>query len=375
MTKKSKMTLALASMLGITAGAAAVSGFAWFTTTKSANVNISKIGVYTTSSGLDVKWKAAQTAIGCTGNNVTNGVDVVGSASTTLRTDHTIAGENQTVFNLDKHPSATPTVTYQVGQASPVTCTVTTFSAENKTVTVSTNIPEDADVSISYYPYEALTDVSSIDGQHIYKPVWTASGEGQYATALTDVSDATEGFVQFQLTLTATGDSPLIVYANATASITAAKENDDADEAAASIARLAVIDSEGATKFVMQKDATAPNNVGISETYTQTKNYRLDGDTEAAKDSWDLIGTLPTITNLVTAGNIPDKSSHDATWAATVGNQTAANGYITTVPANSSRDITLSIWLEGTNEIGAHGAYTESPEKGMIAINLPLIAF
>ena len=46
MTKKSKMTLALASMLGITAGATAVSGFAWFATTKSADIDITNIGVY-----------------------------------------------------------------------------------------------------------------------------------------------------------------------------------------------------------------------------------------------------------------------------------------------------------------------------------------
>ena len=71
MTKKSKMTLALASMLGITAGAAAVSGFAWFTTTKSANINVTNIGIYTSSSGLDVKLKSGAPLIGCTDNSST----------------------------------------------------------------------------------------------------------------------------------------------------------------------------------------------------------------------------------------------------------------------------------------------------------------
>lgn len=375
MTKKSKMTLALASMLGITAGAAAVSGFAWFTTTKSANINVTNIGIYTSSSGLDVKWKAGQTAKACTGENVTGGVNVTGASAASTVTDH-FTGDNSTkTFTLKKYPNAKPTV--KVGNDTIAAGNVTWTDAEGagKTVTLATAPATDADVQITYTPYEALTDVSSVDGQHIYKPVWTASGEGQYATALTDISDATAGFVQFELTLTSTGDSPLYVYANATASINPAKTGDTADEAAASIARVAVIDETGATKFIMQEDASSPNNVGISSTYAGTKNYRLDGG-EGDKDAWDLIGTLPTVSGLVTASSIPDKSSHDATWAAQVGNQTAANGYITTVPANSSKDIKITIWLEGTNQIGAHGAYTSTEvEKGMIGVTLPLIAF
>lgn len=57
MTNRSKMILGLASLLGVTAGATAVSGFAWFVTTKTADVEVTNIGVYSKNPTLSVNVK------------------------------------------------------------------------------------------------------------------------------------------------------------------------------------------------------------------------------------------------------------------------------------------------------------------------------
>ena len=106
MTKKSKLVLAMASMLGITAGATAVSGFAWFTTTKSATVDITNIGVYSKSSALDVTLKAG--LVGCTDDNSGSGdinlVGAVGAAKT-----ETILSDGTATVTLSQYPSVKPT--------------------------------------------------------------------------------------------------------------------------------------------------------------------------------------------------------------------------------------------------------------------------
>lgn len=375
MTKKSKLVLAMASMLGITAGAAAVSGFAWFTTTKSATVSVTNIGVYSKSSALAVTFKEGTR---CTGTNGATGINVVGdhAASTTTQVITANATQASTKkFAVDKHPYKLggATVTIKSGSSEAVNGTVTDIDEESREITLSNTILEGDIVTITYTPYEAMTDVSSYDGQTFYKPTWTATGEGHYATAL---PTTTTGHVQFTMTLAATGASDLMVYANSGVAITAADDTNPHDNAAAGITRVAVIDDySSATKFVTQ-NATSAGTVGINSTWAGTRNVRLDGG-EGANDGWDLKATgeaaIPSISNLVQANAIEDKSAHDAAWAEL--NQTYSDGYITTVPAGQTRDVTVAIWLEGTNNTDSEGKFNADPEKGMIGVTLPLIAF
>ena len=71
MTNRSKMILGLASLLGVTAGATAVSGFAWFVTTKTATVDVTNIGVYNNNPSLTMHINNPQgiTQIASSGND------------------------------------------------------------------------------------------------------------------------------------------------------------------------------------------------------------------------------------------------------------------------------------------------------------------
>ena len=379
MTKKSKMILALASMLGVSAGATAISGFAWFTTTKQANVNVNNIGVYSTSSALAVSWTEGQTAIGCAKDpGVTTGLGVVGAASSSTLTETIEATEaTQTVFKVNKHPYSVSSISIDDGSTTTVgSGTVTDPVA--KTITLSNGVSAGDKVTITYTPYEALTDLSSVNGQEIYKPTWTASGEGRYCTAFTP---ATTGFVRFKMTLTATGGSDLRVFLNKGASVAPADEHNDDDIYAARIARVAIIDNTD-TMFVFQQN-TSYGTVGVDAAYTTSAyNHRL-ADGAGANDCWDLkeatTNPLTDLTDLesslLSETAITDKTAHDSTWAANSANQVAAESFITTVGAGQSKDITVTIWLEGTNYTETTGTFTNSPENGMIAVNLPLIAF
>lgn len=376
MTKKSKLVLGLASMLGITAGATAVSGFAWFTTTKGATVSVTNIGVYSKSSALAVTFKEGTR---CTGTNVAAGINVIGdhAASTTTQVITANATQASTKkFAVDKHPykDGGATVTIKSGSSEPVNATVTDIDEESREITLSNTILEGDIVTITYTPYEAMTDVSSYDGQTFYKPTWTATGEGHYATAIPTTDT---GYVTFTMTLSATGASGLIVYANSGVTITPADGENAHDVAAAGITRVAVIDDNSSTTKFVTQNATSAGTVGINSTWAGNDHKNWDSDGDHTNDGWNLKAAdstaIPTITNLVQANAIADKSAHDAAWAAS--NQLYTDGYITTIPAGGSRDVTVAIWLEGTNNTDSEGKFNADPEKGMIGVTLPLIAF
>ena len=367
MTKKSKMTLALASMLGITAGATAVSGFAWFTTTKSATVDITNIGVYSKSSALSAVFHNA--IKGCTNDSSTEG-DINVKGSTGTATTDTFTGDgSKKVFTLKQYASAQPTV--KVGGVA-YSGTVT-WAAGNtaKTVTLSDAPAADAVITMEYTPYAALTDVSSIDGQNIYKPTWTASGEGIYATA---IPAATEGYLSFSMTLTASGSSNLAVYLNQP-HITAATA-DPADAAAAAITRVALIEDKATdeTLLVLQNKIASPNNKGIDSAFV-SGGFNYDSDDEGTEpDLFDISQVTATVADDKFAA--PD-DKNKSTMSSEPG-QNADCNFLTTVDAGQQKDIIVVVWLEGTNGNtgkGPNGSYASSPENGMINIQLPLIAF
>lgn len=370
MTKKSKLVLAMASMLGITAGATAVSGFAWFTTTKSADLDITNIGVYSKSSALSAVWKQANK--GCVNDSSSEGdINVVG-ATGSAKTDTDKGNGTKTEFTLTQYASAQPTVKVD-GVAYSGTVT---WAAGNtaKTVTLDPAPANNTTVTFEYTPYAALTDVSSVDGQAIFKPKWTASGEGIYATT---IDAATEGYLSFTMTLTASGSSDLAVYLNQP-HINAASA-DNADVSAAAITRVALIEDDdqdpltaNTTKLVLQNSIAS--NKGIDQDFIDDGVTYDVPPTDGTPDLFD----LSTLTSTVASGvfAIPDASNKSTLSTAPTAN--ATNNFVCTVAAGTSTDIIVVVWLEGTcgnTGSGPNGKFAQSPENGMINIQLPLIAF
>ena len=375
MTKKSKMTLALASMLGITAGATAVSGFAWFTTTKAATVDITNIGVYSKSSALAVEFTSA--VVGCTDNGSTTGsVSVIGASAAATTTDHFKGDGTNNTFTLKQYANAKPTVT--VGGTPVAEGEITLGTGANGKKVTLTNAPlNNEEVEITYTPYAALTDVSSIDGLHIYKPTWTATGEGQYATAIPEISASADpavktGYIQFTMTLTANGSSDLSVYLNNPQIKPVNSTAGSPDIAAANLTRVAICEGS-TTDLVIQKSIASNKGIGsdfISAGLTADLSDPVDG----VEDAFD----LSTLTDVVPAAKyaIPDDTDKSILSSAPTAN--ATNNFVTTVTAGNSKVLTVTIWLEGTcgnTGSGPEGTFDASPENGMIEVNLPLIAF
>lgn len=356
MTKKSKLILGLASMLGVSAGATAVSGFAWFITTKSATVEVTNIGVYSTSSGLDVTLKECHKGVADAGSGSAD-VNLVGATVATTETIMTTS-DNQTEITLSKYAKQITSITVASAAA---TGTLGTDANSNKITLSSPVATTGTAVTVEYLAYSALTDISSTDGQTFYKPTWTAGNPGLYATAMPTTTD---GYVSFTLTLAASGSDALDIYLDH-ASITGAFSN-TINNHAASIARVAFIEGS-TTKLVAQNTVDATNNKGIDSTFTA--NYRPGGGTPYTQ--WDL-SALSNVPATLTAFDPTNK----ATWSD--GTRALSENYITHVAGNSSVDIKVNIWLEGTsgNESNnASGEFAQDIEKAMIKVNLPLIAF
>lgn len=371
MTKKSKMILALASMLGVSAGATAVSGFAWFTTTKKADVNVTNIGVYSKSSNLAL---AFANGFNCEGsvNPSTGAASIVARADNAITDQFTATGA--ALFELSKTPYAAPTVTDNDSEVD-----AANYTWDGKEITFN-NAPESGHtIKVTYKPMEVLTDVSSIDGQHIYKPTWAAAYEGIKATAM---GSATDGYLSFSLTLTAAGDSGLEVFLNhptITASTTAGVAANN--QAAANIARVAVIDN-GTTNFVLQNGPfSGKNNRGISSTDADNsgKNWDIDTDQEGY-EGWDLSTGATSEATLLTLTNSESKDNRSSAPDHSDAAKIKSTNYVTSVAANSSKTVTFVVWLEGTSfntGDGPSGSYASAtnPMGGVFDVSLPLIAF
>ena len=371
MTKKSKMTLALASMLGITAGATAVSGFAWFTTTKSATVDVTNIGVYSKSSALDIAFVNDVNNKNCDGDVSSSTLTVQAQGAEVVETFSGDGSEKS--FTLKQTPYDEDEIDIEVGGVAN-----DAWSISGKTITFTAAPASGANnIEVTYNPREVLTDVSSIDGQNIYKPTWTASGEGQFATAM---PAATEGFLRFTMRLTASGASDLEVFLNSPSITGLGTGNTTANDAAADIARVAVIDN-GTTRFVLQNDYDPEHpamNLGIGPSNVSTPNWECDAE-HVGLDGWDLslassTTAVPTLTPTGSASkdNLSTAPAHTATA------DIIANNYVCHVDAGDHKDIQVVVWLEGTNYNDgnhAYGAYATNILEGVFSVQLPLIAF
>lgn len=375
MTKKSKLVLGLASMLGVSAGATAVSGFAWFATTKSADIDITNIGIYSKSSGLNVQLKSGAPLIGCTNNNSDVGdINLVGATGAEVKEYKDTEDAEQKTFELRQYPSGT--VTAKVGNDA---VTVSTVSGKN--VTLSAAPGASKTVEFTYTPYAALTDTSSIDGQNIYKPVWTASGEGQYATSL--AHNAGEGYIQFTMTLTASGNSDLEIYLDRAYIDPVDTAADSADTYAADITRVAFVEDKALpevdeTLLILQND-TSTNDRGIDSTKVGDFNYDSD-DADSVNDLYDITGLTSAVNSSYFAApeKTVAKANQPGSWGTDANHKNKTNNWLCTLRANETKDIIVTIWLEGTsgNTGGLDkGSFINSPENGMIKVHVPLVAF
>lgn len=370
MTKKSKLVLGLASMLGVSAGATAVSGFAWFTTTKQATVNATNIGVYSKNSALDIAFVSGD--MNCVGS-VTDGTLTVEAKNTTATVDSFTGDGTTTAFTLRLTPFAANDPTITVNSAAN-----SDWTLSGKVITFGTAPGNGQTIEVTYHAKEVLTDVSSVDGQHIYKPTWTASKEGQQATAM---PAATDGYLAFTMKLTASGDSPLEVFLNYP-NITGVTDG-AADTAAANISRVAIIE-DTSTHLVLQNNI-ASNNRGISETNASNegKNWNYDG--VDGYDGWDLSVASPSCvstvdSNIFTATKSASKNNLSAAPAHSSATEKRDSNWVTHIDAGGYKNIKVVVWLEGTssNTDGyAYGSYASAtnPMNGMFNVSLPLIAF
>ena len=379
MTKKSKMTLALASMLGITAGATAVSGFAWFATTKSADLDITNIGVYSKSSGLDVDLVTSN-LVGVTNNSSTTGhIHLVGASASAAVTETFTGNGTDTDFVIRQYPNAKPIV-----KVANSTLTDSDFDwdedhpVNQRTISINTPPANEAKVEITYTPYAALTDTSSIDGQNIYKPVWTASGEGQYATDI--LRNQGEGYIQFSMTIEATGNAALEVYLDRPSIDPIDSTSTSADSYAAAITRVAFVEDKATdeTLLILQNDIST-NDQGLSyDKVSLGKNYSSTGT--STKDLYDISTLCDTVdsTYFAAPDKLTVKANQPGSWGTTAANMTKAKNWLCTLAAGETKTIIVSIWLEGTSAnttSGVTGKFANSPENGMISVNLPLVAF
>ena len=377
MTKKSKLVLAMASMLGITAGATAVSGFAWFATAKSADLDISNIGIYSKSSGLNVNLLTSN-LVGVTDNSSTTGnIHLIGATGAATSETFEGDGSNKT-FTIKQYPSAKPTVTVD---GNPVDAGDITWTqgATGKTLTLATEPANGKPVVISYTPYAALTDTSSIDGQNIYKPVWTASGEGQYATDI--LRNQEEGYIQFSMTIQASGNAALEVYLDRPSIDPVNSAADSPDSYAAAITRVAFVEDKDTdeTLLILQNNIGS-NNQGLSKTLVDGgKNYDSD-DEGTDPDLYNIATLCGTVSS--TIFQAPEKTvakaNQPGSWGVDPEHRTKANNWLCTLNAGETKTIIVSIWLEGTSgntSSQVYGSFVNSPANGMIKVNLPLVAF
>ena len=228
MKTRSKMILGLASLLGVTAGATAVSGFAWFVTTKTATIDVTHIGVYNNNPSLSVTM--SNLAGVSRTNDAANDFDLAASKDSTYFR-HTATGNGSTTdFELPAPGPKGKPKAYVNG-----TETTITYAAATRTATFDTAPVANAEILFEYYE-AALTDVSSTDGINIYDPTWQTAYEGTKATKIENAQAGTQ-YISFDLTFAPAESGSLDVLLDRP-KITA-KTSSDPDKEAAAVARVA----------------------------------------------------------------------------------------------------------------------------------------
>lgn len=279
MKNKTKAVVALASLLAVTSGIGAYSTFAWFTTTRTAQVNLTSAKVYSSVGKLLVAYGATQpnqgTAYTTTAGTVTDGV-------------------------------------------TPVTAINATTVASNET-----------DISGSGKIGE------------FYKPTWIPGHETALASSIDSktngASDGVSYYIAFILTFWNKGTAAIDVYYNNTAAITGA---DTAGIQAAKATRVAVYDGDtkvsvwqGATdaayKYISSATGTDYGTVGANSTLTQdTDGFHAGAFANAVQKGFSATVGQTLISNLAAGGH---KDLTFTSWiegTATAADNTAIGGTV-----------------------------------------------
>lgn len=102
MNNKAKLLLGLTSILAVSGAVAATSTFAWFTTTRTAQVNVTSMTVYNTASKLKIAYSAVTDGGADSGSvSGTNNLKVVGTTNAKI-TD--LSGDGHTLYRPDWVP-------------------------------------------------------------------------------------------------------------------------------------------------------------------------------------------------------------------------------------------------------------------------------
>ena len=360
MKTRSKMILGLASLLGVTAGATAVSGFAWFVTTKTADIDVTKIGVYNNNPSLSVNidnLKGVKRT-----NNTANDFNLEAANDTTSFFETAVGNGTDTEFTLTGNPvSGAAVVAYVDGVLTP-----TTYDSASHKVTFTGEAPDNGkEIRFVYCDNAALTDISSIDANNFYNPIWQVANEGKTA-ALIDDAVAGKQYISFDLVFVKPTNGSLKIFLDRP-TITANNNSKDQDKAAADVARVGFYSDS--TKLILSNKADVDEyKNGISK--AKVENYDGTGTNanEVDNGTYEISKVTDSAVNLVK----PSKENYSIRSSAPTAN--AASMYIGEVTPAADLTVHVSIWLEGTSATDADGNYS-APIGGEINVDLPIVAF
>lgn len=352
MKNRSKMILGLASLLGVTAGATAVSGFAWFVTTKTADVTVTNIGVYNNNPSLSVNVTNMKGVVRT--NNAANDFDLKAANDTSDFMEEKDA--NGVSYVLSQAPLAQPKAYVDGAEVS-----VASYDAGTKTVTLSAAPEAGKKVRFVYCDKAALTDVSSKDGINFYDPTWQAAHEGTKATKI-PTAKAGEQYITFDMEFAAPTTGSLNVFLDRP-KITALDTDNDADNEAAAVTRVAFSTDTDGTVLIISNNVGDEYNKGISKTKVDAQNASTAAGDYTVTSFLDPCGeklVVPSETNYSVLSSVADLD--------------AAHNYIATI---NGSDVTVhvAIWLEGTSHVDALTGNNSTPIGGEINVRLPIVAF
>ena len=362
------MILGLASLLGVTAGATAVSGFAWFVTTKTADVEVTKIGVYNNNPSLTVlvgSLKGVKRT-----NSAANDFNLEAGKDTTSFTQSETGDGTTAEFTLN-NPLNTPKAYVDGVEAAG------TYSSATKKFTFDAAPANNAKIEFVYVDNAPLTDVSSIDGVNIYDPTWQTAYEGLKATRIKKAT-AGEQYISFDLTFKAVETGSLKIFLDRPT--IKAKENNTtaADNEAADVARVGF--SIGGTNVLTlsNKEFNAEHeDTGYEKGIDSAKvaSYPTAGDDFGRNcEDQDAIQGYTVADVLSNCQNLWKPSLENYSIRSAAPTADAKHMYITTV-SNADVVVHVSIWLEGTSNVDPVTGNNSDPIGGEINVKLPIVAF
>jgi len=365
MKNRSKMILGLASLLGVTAGATAVSGFAWFVTTKTADVEVTKIGVYNNNPSLSVLVGGLK-GVKRT-NSAANDFNLEAGKDSTSFTESATGDGTKTAFVLTNIPLNTPKA-YVDGVE-----TAGTYTSADHTFTFNAAPANNAKIEFVYVDNAPLTDVSSIDGVNIYDPTWQTAYEGLKATRIPKAT-AGEQYISFDLTFKAVETGSLKIFLDRPTIKAKETNTTAADTEAADVARVGF--SIGGSNVL-----TISNKQHDDEGYekgidsTKVASYPTAGDDQGRNcETQDAVQGYTVANVLSNCQNLWKPSLDNYSIRSTAPAADAEHMYITTV-SNADVIVHVSIWLEGTSNVDALTGNNSDPIGGEINVKLPIVAF